>query len=225
MIKVKQFPVNAFREVTYVVGKPKGKCIIIDAGANSDDELERIGLYIEKEEMTPAMIINTHGHVDHILGVNRLKAKYKIPFAIDSREAKILAGGLQSAVMFGLNAPFDLTPSIDLDLKEHPKLDFGDFKIDTIFTPGHTPGGVSLFIADEKILFTGDTLFKGSIGRTDLPGGDYDVLRDSIINKILPLGGDVTIYPGHGDHSTIGIEMKTNPFVTEMIDPDSYQRY
>lgn len=219
MIKVKVFAVNPFREATYVVSDVEsGDCIIVDCGASTPTERQRIEDYISKNELKPTWMINTHGHIDHILGVNYFKKLYSIPFAIDSREQSVLNNALNSAAMFGVSVEDDVEPTFEIDLKEMKQFEFGDTHIQIIHTPGHTMGGVSLFEPKSKTLFTGDTLFNGSIGRTDLPGGDYCALMHSIIGKLLPLGGDVTIYPGHGSHSTLGHEAVYNPFVAEVLE-------
>lgn len=218
MIKIKVFAVNPFREVTYVVSDDTtSECVIIDAGASEDSERRRIEDYISSNNLHPVMLINTHCHIDHILSVNYFKKLYEVPFAASSDDNVVLASAENSARMFGMPFDKDSTPEIDIDLKEHTKIKFGKSAFIIMFTPGHTAGGVCFYDVESKSLFTGDTLFNGSIGRTDLPTGDYDALMDSIITKILPLGGDVTIYPGHGNHSTLAHEVSYNPFISEVL--------
>ncbi len=216
-LKIKLFPVNAFREVTYVVSDESGEAIIIDAGALEQDEINKICNYIEQKELTVKMLVNTHGHLDHIFGVEALKAEFNAPWGISSKEQMLLERAPQSAIMFGLD-PSDITvPTIDFDLETMDEIKFGNTTMQVIKTPGHSLGGVCFYEPQEKIMFTGDTLFQGSIGRTDLPGGSYDELMGSIITKILPLGGDVTVYPGHGNHSTLAHEAAYNPFISEVL--------
>lgn len=217
MIKTKVFAVNPFREATYVVSDQTKECVIIDAGASEPFERERIEKYIDNEGLTVKMLINTHCHVDHILSVNYFKDIYKVPFAADGKEKPIIALAEDSAKAYGLNADDDFTPEIDIDLENTDEICFGNTTLKIIHTPGHTPGGISIFESQSKTLFTGDTLFSESIGRTDLPYGDYVSLMNSIIYNILPLGGDTTIYPGHGNHSTLAHEAMYNPFITEVI--------
>lgn len=216
-LKIKVFPVNAFREVTYVISDSTGEAIVVDPGAISEQEFERIFSYISTNALTPKMVVNTHGHVDHIFGVERVKAEYGIPFAISSLEESLLAIAPKSAAMFGLDPSVVEVPTIDIDLSKETKFTFGETTIEVIQTPGHSMGGICLYEPKEKILFTGDTLFQGSIGRTDLPGGDYDQLMTSIVKSILPLGGDVTVYPGHGNHTTLAHEAAYNPFISEVL--------
>ena len=217
MITVKVFPCNPFRELCYVVSDESKKGVIIDCGAFDEHERGRIEDYIADKGLTPVMLINTHGHIDHIVAVNRFKKMYGIPFAIDSRDSLLLDSAPASAALFGLPVEEDIVPAIDIDLKDKSRIDFGDTTLLVLHTPGHSPGGVSLYHEESRTLFTGDTLFAGSIGRTDLPGGDYDILMESIIKTILPLGGDVKIYPGHGNSSTLAHEAAYNPFVAEVL--------
>lgn len=216
-LKVKVFPVNAFREVTYVVSDSTGEAIIIDPGAISEGEFSRIFSYIADNNITPKMVVNTHGHLDHIFGVERTKAEYSIPFAISALEKPLLEIAPKSAAMFGVDPSLVVVPQVDIDLSELEEITFGETTIKVIKCPGHSVGGVSLYEPKEKILFTGDTLFQGSIGRTDLMGGDYDQLMTTIVKRILPLGGDVTVYPGHGNHTTLAHEAAYNPFISEVM--------
>ncbi|MDE6483258.1 MAG: MBL fold metallo-hydrolase [Rikenellaceae bacterium] len=217
MITVKIFPCNPFRELCYVVSDGSGEAVIVDCGACDEGERGRIEEYIAGKGLRPVMLVNTHGHIDHIIAVNRFKRLYGIPFAIDARESGVLASALSSAAMFGLPVEEDIIPAIDTDLSKESLIRFGDTVLEVLHTPGHSPGGVSLYHRESGTLFTGDTLFAGSIGRTDLPGGDYDTLMESIIKRILPLGGDVKIYPGHGNSSTLAHEAAYNPFVAEVL--------
>lgn len=218
MIKTKVFAVNPFREVTYVVSdEATGEAVVIDAGLQTETEIERFDDYIAKNNLKVVMAINTHLHIDHILGVSYVIEKYGVPFAGSSREAKLLKAGHTSARMFGMVPALPLVDKIDIDLEETPVIKFGESTLEVIPSPGHTVGGKVFFNRESNTLYTGDTLFKGSIGRTDLEGGDYSQLMSSIIDNILPLGADVTIYPGHGDHSTLAEEVHYNPFISEVL--------
>lgn len=200
-----------------MVSDDTNECIIIDCGVSSASEKERLSAYIEKKGLQPVMAVNTHGHIDHIAGVGYVKEKYAVPFAMHAADEFLLERAAEQAQLFGFDADFAV-PKIDIDLSQTGEIRFGDSVLQVIHTPGHSPGHVSLYGPEEKILFTGDTVFQGSIGRTDLPGGDYDVIMRSILTKILPLGGDVTIYPGHGNHSTLGHEAMYNPFIREVLE-------
>ncbi len=217
MIKI--FAVNPFREATYIVSDSSKECVIIDCGAVEDFEFERIAQYIQDNQLKPVMALNTHAHIDHILGVDKICKMYNIPFALSSLDTPTLDNAYRSAEMFGIPTGNFTPPTIDIDLKDMDKITFGDTTLTVIHTPGHCSGGVCFYDEKEKVLFSGDSVFQGSIGRTDLPTGDYDKLMDSITKKILPLGKDedVDIYPGHGNHTSISKEITTNPFITEYL--------
>lgn len=209
---------NPFGENTYIIYNELKECIIVDAGMYSDSEKERFEAFITKNELTPILALNTHGHIDHICGVEWVKSKYGIPFAIHKHDVAVV----ESVVSYGQGLGFDIqtAPKVDQTIQDGQTITLGNDSIRVIHTPGHTEGGVCFLIEGQAMLLTGDTLFKESIGRTDLPGGNYDTLMRSIVGKILPLGGDVTFFPGHGTQSTIGYEMQRNPFITEVLSGD-----
>ncbi|MFI3314276.1 MAG: MBL fold metallo-hydrolase [Rikenellaceae bacterium] len=220
MIKI--FAVNPFREVTYIVSDEKSKkCVIIDCGAQEQFEFDRITDYIQQNELQPTMLLNTHAHIDHILGISYMKSRYNIPFAVSSLDQPTLDIAKVSGRTYGLVDDNFVAPTIDIDLncENNREIIFGDTIIKVIPTPGHTSGGVSFLIEESGVLFTGDTLFQGSIGRTDLPTGDYDVLMESIIKTLIPLAKEreITLYPGHGNHTTIAQELMNNPFIVEVL--------
>ncbi len=218
MLKIGAITFNPIQENTYIVSDETGQCVIIDAGNSNTAEDEKLFAYIDKHGLLPVMAVNTHGHIDHILGASAVTEKYGIPFAIHSGDRPVLMSAPVSAAMFGLD--IDAVPEIGIDLKETPVLRFGNTELHVVHTPGHTPGGVTIFDPVSKAAFTGDTLFKNSIGRTDLPGGDYPTIVKSIIDKILPLGGEVKVFPGHGPQTTIGGESLYNPFITEVVNKE-----
>lgn len=206
---------NPIMENTYIVWDDTKECIIIDAGNFSAREDAQLTDFITERGLKPVMAVNTHGHFDHAMGVGYLKETYGVKFACSSKDQFLVDSAQQSGAMFGVKcAP---VPAIDIDLDKMEKIAFGATKLRVIKTPGHTPGHVSLYNEEQKVLFTGDTLFRESIGRTDLPGGDYSWIMTSILEQLVPLGDDVEFYPGHGDKSTIGHETLYNPFVTEVL--------
>ena len=206
---------NPIMENTYIVWDDTKECIIIDAGNFSAREDAQLTDFISERGLKPVMAVNTHGHFDHAMGVGYLKETYGVKFACSSKDQFLVDSAQQSGAMFGVKcAP---VPSIDIDLDKMEEIAFGATKLRVIKTPGHTPGHVSLYNEEQKVLFTGDTLFRESIGRTDLPGGDYSWIMTSILEQLVPLGDDVEFYPGHGDKSTIGHETLYNPFVTEVL--------
>ncbi len=223
MITVKAFAVNPFREVTYLVICSETKeAVVIDSGLLTVKEIERFDDYVARHEINIVKAVNTHLHIDHIIGVTHILDKYNVPFAASKRDEPLFKGSRTSSIMFGMQPLQPIVNKLDIDLDEVDSIPFGATQLKVIKTPGHTRGGVVLFHEESKTLFTGDTLFKGSIGRTDLEGGDYNILMSSIIDNILPLGGDVTIYPGHGDHSTLADEVLHNPFISEVINGEVF---
>ena len=215
-MQIVKFVFNPILENTYIVWDDTKECIIIDAGNMSAREDRVLADFIEEQGLKPVMAVNTHCHFDHILGVEFLKMTYGVPFAASSADLDLLKSGRASGAMFGMELGA-LPESIDIDLAATEEVKFGNTTLRVIATPGHTKGCVSLYHEEAKVLFTGDTLFRESIGRTDLPGGDYPTIMQSIIKKILPLGDEVVVYPGHGDKSNIGHESLYNPFVVEVL--------
>jgi len=200
---------------TLVVGPIQANCYIlgcertreaavIDPGGDSD----KILINLAKDKLRCVYIINTHGHFDHSAENRRLKEVTGAQLLIHRGDAPMIMHQGASGRSLGVNV--DNSPPPDRYLKEGDIVTFGDISLKVLHTPGHSPGGISLF--SDKIVFVGDTLFAGSIGRTDLPGGDYESLIRNVREKIFPLGDDVVIYPGHGPKTTVGRERKSNPF-------------
>ncbi len=214
-MEIKTFVFNPFGENTYVVSDAGGECIIIDPGCYSAQERRTLAEYIRASGFRPVMAVCTHGHVDHILGAQWVKDEFGIPMALHPQDEFLVRSAPMHGAMYGFEVACG--PSAETALAEGGRVEFGGTELSVIHTPGHTPGHVCLYNEREKTLFTGDTLFRESIGRTDLPGGDYSWIMRSILDKILPLGGDVAIYPGHGPSSTLGHEALYNPFITEVM--------
>ena len=206
---------NPIGENTYVVWDETNACAIIDAGNSTPAEHAALDNFLLEHGLTPVVAVNTHGHFDHVLGVCHLKNRYGVPFACSSKDQYLIDGAREAGQVYGI--PTREMPTIDLDLSTMDEVKFGNTTLCVIPTPGHTPGGVTLYNEAEKVAFTGDTLFRESIGRTDLEGGDYPTLMRSILGRLLPLGDEVTIYPGHAESSTIGHESMYNPFVVEVL--------
>ena len=199
-----------FQENTYIVARGEGcDCVIIDPG----DEADRIAARIEELDLNPVMILNTHGHLDHIGAVPDLKERYEIPFAIHPADGFLLKDVDQQAAMFGLSGYRD--PEVDIDLVAGESVTAAGFEFDVVFTPGHSPGHVT-FVTDGAV-FSGDCLFSGSIGRSDLPGGDPAVLKKTLEDIFLAWPDETVVYCGHGPATTIGQERNTNPFLTGVV--------
>jgi hydroxyacylglutathione hydrolase len=210
-MKIKKFTFNPFQENTYVLSDETDECVIIDPGCYFEEEKKEISDYIGDNKLTPVKIFLTHCHIDHILGNNFLTARYKIPIFMDHREVDLLKAAPVYGQMWGIEA--ESSPDAGGFLEEGGKAEFGKTSLDILFTPGHSQGSVSFFHKEHQIIFSGDVLFNRSIGRTDLPGGDFDTLISSIREKLFPLGDDVIVYSGHGPETTIGEEKKYNPFL------------
>ncbi|CVI68406.1 putative metallo-hydrolase [Alistipes sp. CHKCI003] len=209
---------NPIQENTYVVWDDTLECVVVDAGNSTERENAALRNFIEQHGLKPVAAVNTHGHFDHVLGVEWLRRTYGIPFALSSKDRFLLDGAETGSTVYGVKV--GAMPSVDLDLDEEPEIRFGRTSLQVIPTPGHTPGHVSLYEPESKTLFTGDTLFRESIGRTDLPGGDYSWIMRSILDRIVPLGEEVRICPGHGPESTIGHELLYNPFIVEVLNDE-----
>ena len=217
-MKIACLQFNPIQENTYVVWDDTKACIVIDAGNSNPREDAALDNFIAEHGLKPVLAANTHGHFDHTLGVEHLKQRYGIPFALSSKDQFLLDNAATSGSVFGVK--IGQMPAADLDLDTTPEIRFGDTVLQVIHTPGHTPGHVALYDPVSKSLFTGDTLFRESIGRTDLPGGDYSWIMRSILDSLIPLGEEVHIYPGHGPESTIGHETLYNPFIVEVLNEE-----
>jgi len=181
------------------------QAVVIDPG----DDADRILMELGKSNLTVKYLINTHGHFDHVSANKRMKEATGAQIAIHPEDEPMLHELSQSALMFGLSA--ENSPPADILLKDGDEVSFGDITLQVIHTPGHSRGGISLYTKGH--LFSGDTLFAGSIGRTDLSGGDYDTLISSIKEKLLIFDEDTIVYTGHGPETTIGNEKRMNPFL------------
>ncbi|MDE5690771.1 MAG: MBL fold metallo-hydrolase [Alistipes sp.] len=214
-MKIATLTFNPIQENTYVVWDQTREAIIVDAGNSNDRENAALDNFIAQHGLHPVLAVNTHGHFDHTLGVCHLKQRYGIPFALSSQDAFLLENAQTSGTIFGVRV--GEMPTIDIDLEQQTEIRFGQTTLRVIPTPGHTPGHVALYEPQTGVVFTGDTLFRESIGRTDLPGGDYSWIMRSILDKLLPLGDATRVLPGHGEETTIGHETLYNPFVTEVL--------
>ena len=205
-MKLDRMTVGPFEENTYLVRAEGGnEGYIIDPG----DEAPRILAAVRAAGMTPVAIVNTHGHLDHVGAVAALQAELGLPFWIHRGDEFLLTGLTEQARLFGLAPLADPRPDRWLDEGDEIPLGAETFRV--IHLPGHTPGGIGLLAG--KTLIVGDTLFAGSVGRTDLPGGDWETLARSIRERLLTLPDDVEVWPGHGPRTTIGAERRTNPFL------------
>jgi hydroxyacylglutathione hydrolase len=210
MLQVKKFTFNPFMENTFVLSDETKECVIIDPGCVDKNEENQLAEYIEHAELTVKSLINTHCHIDHILGNAFIKRKYNVLLSIHPLEVPVLKAVKTYAPNYGFYQYQDSSP--DAFLNEGNHVSIGKQLLYVLFVPGHSPGHIALYHAESKTLIGGDVLFENSIGRTDLPGGNFDTLIDSIHQKFFTLPEDVTVYCGHGNETTIGVEKRTNPF-------------
>lgn len=190
------------------------KAIVIDPV----DEADTIMSLAQQSGWEIALIVATHGHFDHVLASKSLKEKTGAPFYIHEDSMPFLDRLPQTGIRFtGQPFPEAATPDRFL-ATESEIIELDQIRLKTLYTPGHAPGHLSFFMEDQKILFSGDSLFKGSVGRTDLPGADHNLLMTSIVEKLIPLGDDIQVLPGHMQPTTIGFERQTNPFILSFIE-------
>ncbi|HDP74729.1 MAG TPA: MBL fold metallo-hydrolase [Bacteroidales bacterium] len=211
MIAVKQFVFNPFQENTYVLYQPQGQAVVVDAGCSNDNEVQELIHFVQSQNLTVVRLVNTHCHIDHILGITALKDRFGVKAYAHIDDFPLLQMAPSHAMMFGLY--LDTVPTIDETINHNDVIELNGSQLRVIHTPGHSKGGVCLYAENEKFLITGDTLFNLSIGRTDLTGGNYDTLIKSIREQLLVLPDDVIVYPGHGNSTTIGVEKASNPFL------------
>lgn len=226
MIHIEYFTFNAFQERCSITWDENGSCAIFDPGAESEQELASVTGFIKAKELSPRCIILTHAHFDHIYGMSRLCKEYGIPVYMHEKEMFTLTSSNgQLCKAFGLPVPQEYPfcgaqdGTLARFISEGDTIDVGNLHFEVIETHGHTPGGVCYLERSEKVLISGDTLFAGSIGRTDHPGGDYDALMQGIFSKLMALDGDITVIPGHGPCTTIADERTKNPFLMPFNEP------
>ena len=200
---------NPFQENTYLIYDDSKECIIIDPGCFDSNEQMRLEQEIERLKLKPVRLINTHCHLDHIFGNRFVSDQYKLPLETHEGELQVLKAAPIAAQMYGIPYP-DLSPDPERYIKEGEIIEFGKTKLLTLFTPGHSPASISFYCADSAFVIAGDVLFQGSIGRTDLPGGDYDTLIKSIREQIFTLPDEVKVFPGHGPSTNVVFKKKNN---------------
>lgn len=212
MLKYKSFTVNPIEENTYLIwDEDTLEAAIVDCGAWIDGERQMIADFISARHLQLHLVLQTHAHFDHIWGVPWLFQTYGLRPLLHLSDETIYYDMPDMVSHFGLHMK-EALPRPDSTLQEGGIITLGNSKISVLHTPGHTPGGVCFHLPDEHLLFSGDTLFQGSAGRTDLPGGDMNQLLQSL-RRLITLPAETTVLPGHGPHTTIGYEAKYNPFV------------
>jgi glyoxylase-like metal-dependent hydrolase (beta-lactamase superfamily II) len=214
MMKIKAFTFNPFQENTYVLYDETGEAAIIDPGCYFKEEKLALKTFIDQESLRLVLLLNTHCHIDHVFGNFFVSNIYGILPQIHREDLFLLRGIPQVADIYQI-PNVERSPEPEQFLPGFGEITFGNTTLEIRFAPGHAPGHVIFIHHDTKSIIAGDVIFKGSIGRTDLPGGDYETLMQSINNQVLTLPDDYTIYPGHGDITTVGTERVSNPFILE----------
>lgn len=213
MLKIKQFVFNPFGECTYVIAdEATGDAIVVDPGMADAAELKRFDDFVEQNHLSIKGIVNTHLHLDHCFGDNYVKDKYGVKVSAHIADAPLGGAVAEQARRFGMRVN-NSDVVIDAPLNDGDTITVGEDRLKVIHTPGHSPGGICLYSPTGKLLIAGDTLFKGSIGRTDLEGGNHHQLVESVRKRLLTLPGDTLVLSGHGPATTIADEKASNPFL------------
>lgn len=212
-MEVIKFEFNYFGENTYIIwDSASHAAAIIDPGMIKQSECDTVDAFIASNNLSLKQILLTHAHLDHTFGVERIKEKYQVEVYAHKLDMPLAAIRQQQATMFHL--PIKLQPlEIDKFVADGDEFTLGSETINVIHTPGHTQGGVCYYLPQSQMLFTGDTLFCGSIGRTDLPGGNHQQLINAVTSKIITLPPNTIVYPGHGPSTTIEREATANPYI------------
>lgn len=195
----------------YILYDETKEALIIDPGCYTQPEKEELAKFIVETGLKPVKLLNTHAHIDHVLGNNFVAGKFGLKLEMHEADVDLLRSAPVYGQMWGIKP--EPSPEPSTFLTEGDVVLFGNSKLDVLFTPGHCPGSITFFSSAEKFAIVGDVLFYGSIGRTDLPGGNHELLISSIREKLFPLGDDMVVYPGHGPSTTIGFEKQHNPFL------------
>lgn len=212
MIKVDIFTFNPFQENTYVLSNETGNAIIIDPGCYFSAEWEELKNHLEEKALTPQRLLFTHCHLDHVFGTPWVAAHYNLLPEFHKEEEAVMEMAPVAGAKYGLT--FDNYRGPVSFIEEGAEIKLGQDTLKVLFAPGHSPGSICFYSANQHFLIGGDVLFRDSIGRTDLPGGNHNQLLNSIRTVLFTLPDETVVYPGHGEHTTIGYEKKHNPFLT-----------
>ena len=210
MINLQQFTFNAYQENTYVLYDETGECVIVDPGMYESFEQNELVAFIKEKQLKPLLLLNTHCHLDHVFGNKFVYDQWGLKPQFHQGELFILQAIPGYAP--GMGFRYDVSPSPEVFLPETGTVKFGNSELSLIFAPGHSPAHLCFYAKEENFLIGGDVLFYGSIGRTDLPGGNHEQLLQSIREKLFTLPLDCRVYPGHGKSTLIGFEKENNPF-------------
>ena len=212
MLNIKEFTFNPFQENTYILYDSSKECAIVDPGCSNKDEEQKLVDFIESNGLKPVKLLNTHCHIDHILGNHFINTQYNLMPEYHSKETPILEGAKQMSQLYGI--AYKESPLAKTFIEEGDKIKFGNTELSILFVPGHSPGHIVFINEEQKVIMGGDVLFYGSIGRTDLPFGDHETLIEMIKKKLFTLNDNYTVYSGHGPKTQLDFEKKHNPFLT-----------
>ena len=211
MLTIKSFEFSPIQENTYILYNEFNDCIIIDPGCYFDAEKEKLVAFITENNLTPQMLINTHCHLDHVFGNKFIAEKYELTLQLHENEKAVLAFAPTSGLMYSM--PFDNYKGDFILLNAGETISLGKDVLKVLLVPGHSPGSLAFYCAENKFVISGDALFKNSVGRSDLPGGNHEQLIKSIKDNLLTLADDTVVYSGHGSVTTIGEERRNNSFL------------
>ena len=213
MLHIQGFTFNPFQENSYIVYNDQKEAVIVDPGCYTREEQAFFLEYIQSNGLKVLALLNTHCHIDHILGNAFVLRNFDVDFYAHKLDLPTLEMGALSANMYGMSE-YETSPKPNKFIEDKDVLQFGDIKLDVIFGPGHAPGHVAFYNAESNALLGGDILFKGSFGRYDLPGGSLEVLKKSITERLFTLPDNTVVHSGHGAATTIGAEKNTNPILS-----------
>ena len=211
-MRIKSFTFNPFQENTFVVYDETKECIIIDPGCYTEKERTELRRFITSEGLKPVKLINTHCHIDHVLGNKFVSELWDLELYMNKEDLPLLENAVNIGKMYGME-DYEGSPYPKHFLAQDDTLTFGESSFKILFTPGHAPGHICLYSKENNLVIAGDVLFQGSIGRTDLPGGDHSTLINSIITQLFPLPNETQVFCGHGPATNLGYEKEHNPFL------------
>lgn len=212
MLFLKSFCFNAFQQNTYLIYDDEGRAFIIDPGNSTAQEQAELKGFITEQQLKPERLLLTHAHLDHVFGNRFVYDEYGLLPEVHQADLFLLERMKQTATLYGLDC--DASPMPQVFLTHGQQIGLGKYMLECLHCPGHSPGSMAFYIRAQKLLISGDVLFRESIGRSDLPGGDYNTLLNSIRSHLFALEPDVTVYSGHGPSTTIAHEQKHNPFLS-----------
>lgn len=213
MLTIKKLPFNPLQENTYVVYNEHSDCLIVDPGCYFENERNELKRFIDQNRLSPKYLLNTHGHFDHVFGDLFVFNTWGLKPHLHEAEKPVFERALTASMRWDMS--FEPYTGDLIFLREYDTIRLGEDELTVLFTPGHSPGHISYYCKEQNFILSGDVLFRDSIGRTDLPGGDFNQLAESIRTRLYVLPDETIVYNGHGPETRIGYEKQHNPFVRE----------